>query len=169
METAVLFVFSLLFYLALTAGSGSLLLWSVEELFSGVLISLFVSVLAARLLSSAGLKPRTSWLNPVRWLMLLAYGCGPFFLAMAKANLDVAYRVITGRIRPGIVRIPTGLRTDFGTAFLANSITLTPGTLTVDADDKRNLYVHWINVTDRKPSASKVCGSFPVWARRIAE
>ena len=89
---------------------------------------------------------------------------------MARANVDVAYRLITGRIRPGIVRIKTGLKTDLGLAMLANSITLTPGTLTVEVDDKTNdLYVHWINVTDKDPKPEEVCGSMLKWVRRIAE
>lgn len=67
---------------------------------------------------------------------------------MAKANFDVAYRVITGKINPGIVKMSPGLKTDTALTFLANSITLTPGTLSVDTDDEKNLYVHWINVDE---------------------
>jgi multicomponent Na+:H+ antiporter subunit E len=58
---------------------------------------------------------------------------------------------------------------------LANSITLTPGTLSVDIDENNNdLYVHWINVDkkaiQKKPVDCKyVCGNFPKWIRRIAE
>ncbi len=110
----------------------------------------------------------------MRWLKFLVYGFGPFFLAMAKANLDVAYRVITGKIRPGIVKIDPKLKSDFGVTFLANSITLTPGTLSVDVDDENHLYVHWINIPEgeeKKDFADikKVCGTFPEWARRVAD
>jgi multicomponent Na+:H+ antiporter subunit E len=57
---------------------------------------------------------------------------------------------------------------------LANSITLTPGTLSVDVKPETNeLFVHWINV---KPEVLKdmprdyhpICQAFPDWARRIA-
>jgi multicomponent Na+:H+ antiporter subunit E len=94
---------------------------------------------------------------------------------MAKANVDVAYRVITGRINPAIVKINPNLKTDMSLAILANSITLTPGTLTVDVDEETNeLYVHWINVD---PEVLKqmprdyhpICHDFPDWARRIAD
>jgi len=109
-------------------------------------------------------------LQPHRWVLFLFYLIGPFFLAMARANLDVAYRVITGRIRPGIVRFNPGLRTDLARTVLANSITLTPGTLTVDVDDESgDFYVHWINVKREEPRPEDVCGPFPTWARRIAE
>jgi multicomponent Na+:H+ antiporter subunit E len=98
----------------------------------------------------------------------------PFFFAMAKANIDVAYRVITGRINPAIVKINPNLKNDTSLTILADSITLTPGTLSVEVDQKTNeLYVHWINI---KPDVLKdmprdyhpICGSFPEWARRIA-
>jgi multicomponent Na+:H+ antiporter subunit E len=63
---------------------------------------------------------------------------------------------------------------DTSTALLANSITLTPGTLSVEVDEKTNdLYIHWINVDEAvlrtTPRDSRaICGNFPRWARRIA-
>jgi len=109
-------------------------------------------------------------LNPLRWVIFLVYLIGPFFWAMAKANVDVAYRVITGKINPGIVKISPGLKTDLGITLLADSITLTPGTLSVDIDEKNNdLYIHWINVTTLKPTTHHICTNFPQWIRRIAE
>ena len=102
--------------------------------------------------------------------MFLIYIAIPFFLEMARANIDVAYRVITGRINPGIVKIKTGLSTDLGTTMLANSITLTPGTLTVDVDDATNdLYIHWINIKNKDPKPDEVCGRMLSWVRRITE
>jgi len=94
---------------------------------------------------------------------------------MAKANIDVAYRVITGRINPGIVKISPNLKNDLSLTLLATSITLTPGTLSVEVDEETNdLYVHWINVKmdalKKMPRDYKdICGTFPDWARRIAE
>jgi len=66
-----------------------------------------------------------------------------------KANIDVTYRVIHPDIpiNPGIVKVKTSLKSDTGLTFLANSITLTPGTLSVDIDkDEGALYIHWIDV-----------------------
>jgi multicomponent Na+:H+ antiporter subunit E len=163
------FVFSLLVYLALTAGSGGFLLWSLEEIVFGIFFASLASVLARRIFPVLELRPRLELLNPVRWLIFIAYAVGPFLLSMTRANLDVAYRIITGRIRPGIVRISPGLKTNIGITMLANSITLTPGTLTVDIDDQKNLYVHCINVGKRKPSMRDVCHSFPEWIKRVAE
>jgi len=69
-----------------------------------------------------------------------------------KANVDVAYRVAHPNlpIKPGIVKVKTILKSNSGLTFLANSITLTPGTLTVDVDRENGfLYVHWIKVRDK--------------------
>ena len=74
----------------------------------------------------------------------------PVFLwEMLKANIDVAYRVVHPRlpINPGIVKVRTSLQSDIAITLLANSITLTPGTMSVDVDkDSALLYVHWIDV-----------------------
>ena len=162
-----------IFYLLLTFGSGTIGAWSLEEWISGAVLSLIVGAVAGHIAfdhKRQGKKSSLRMLNPLRLLLFLVYLIGPFLWAMAKANLDVAYRVITGKIRPGIVRISPGLNTDFGITLLANSITLTPGTLSVDVDEESgDLFVHWINVTDIDPAAVAVCGSFIDWARRIAE
>ena len=163
------FVLSMLFYLSLTAGSGNILYWSQFEIAMGVVFSLLTAIFARALFSASGVKTGWKMLNPVRWLLFITYAIGPFLWNLTKANIDVAYRVITGRINPAIVRIDPGMKTDFGLALLANSITLTPGTLSVDADDERNLYVHCINAKKKNPKAEDVCGSFHKWAGRIAE
>jgi multicomponent Na+:H+ antiporter subunit E len=70
------------------------------------------------------------------------------FAAVVRANLDVAGRIVRRRIplRPGVVAVRTRLRTRMGRLILANSITLTPGTLSVDiAGD--TLFIHWIDVS----------------------
>jgi multicomponent Na+:H+ antiporter subunit E len=161
------------FYLLLTWNSGAIGVWSIEELLTGVVLALIAGLVAGRVIAKKNAdSSKSPWrmLNPLRWLAFLVYLIGPFFWAMARANLDVAYRVITGRIRPGIVRLSPGLSTDLGVTLLANSITLTPGTLSVDVDEEKgDLFVHWINVTEPEPSCKTLCGSFPDWVRRIAE
>jgi len=158
-----------LVYLLLTIGSGDAGLWSREELIVGVVFA----VIAGGLLRNRFIGKDLRMLNPKRWFTFLAY-LFPFFFAMAKANIDVAYRVITGRINPAIVKINPNLKNDMSLTLLANSITLTPGTLSVDVDQKTNeLYVHWINVDpevlkDMPRDYHPICGSFPDWAKRIA-
>jgi len=164
-------ILSVLLYLVFTTASGAVLVWSGTELLFGAAFALMVAAMSRRILHD-------KWpqiLNPRRLLLFIVYLFGPFLVALAKANFDVVYRVITGRINPGIVRISPGLKTDSGITLLANSITLTPGTLTVEVDEKTNdLYVHWINVDEQVLTTSprdysQICGGFPEWARRIAE
>ncbi|MDD3042710.1 MAG: Na+/H+ antiporter subunit E [Methanosarcinaceae archaeon] len=68
-----------------------------------------------------------------------------------KANIMVAKIVLqpTINIKPGIIRVPIRTRTNIGITGIANTITLTPGTLTVDiSDDQTALFVHSIDATD---------------------
>jgi multicomponent Na+:H+ antiporter subunit E len=70
-----------------------------------------------------------------------------FLSELMKSNLDVAKRVISPSlpINPGIVKVKTKLKSKMGRMILANSITLTPGTFTIDIIDD-TLYIHWIDV-----------------------
>ncbi len=167
-------VFVFLLYLVLTAGSGSVGLWSYEELGAGVVLSLLIGAISHPFFCK---KRSIRMANPLRILRLLLYVFIPFFLEMARANLDVAYRLITGKIRPGIIRIHPEMKTDLGLLLLANSITLTPGTLTVAVDDKTgDLFVHMIHIPEGLETAdimntSDVFSFFdlPGWIRRITK
>lgn len=79
-------------------------------------------------------------------------GFALFFLwEMIKANLQVAAAVLTPRyhLRPGVIAVPLEARTDSEITLLANLITLTPGTLSLDVStDRRVLYVHTMHLTD---------------------
>ncbi len=57
------------------------------------------------------------------------------------SSFDLIYRMISGRYRPGIVRIRTRLRSQIGRSVLANTISLVPGTLSLWLEDQR-IYVH---------------------------
>lgn len=115
------------------------------HLLVGVLVAGLVTGLAGHLFVG-----RLSLLGePRRWVHFCFVFLPRFLWEVVKANFDVAYRVISPRmpIRPGIVTIRTGLVSDMGLTMLANSITLTPGTMTVDIDRERGLlYIHWIAV-----------------------
>ena len=78
-----------------------------------------------------------------------------FFIELVKANLNVMRLVFSPRIdiHPGIVEIKTGLKSPIGRLALANSITLTPGTLVVDIIDD-SLFIHWIDVSSTDPVAA---------------
>ncbi|WP_194777843.1 Na+/H+ antiporter subunit E [Pararhodonellum marinum] len=75
-----------------------------------------------------------------------------FIYELIKANLQVAYDVITPSyyMKPGIIQIPLEAKTDLEITLLANFISLTPGTLSLDvSDDKKVLYVHAMYVRDK--------------------
>jgi multicomponent Na+:H+ antiporter subunit E len=70
------------------------------------------------------------------------------FWQILLANWDVFKRVWHPKrpISPGFVRVPHDTRSDLGTVIYANSITLTPGTVTVSVDrDQRELLVHCLH------------------------
>ncbi len=74
-----------------------------------------------------------------------------FIKELIKANIIVAYDIITPKdyMKPGIVAIPLDAKTNLEITLLANLITLTPGTLSLDvSNDKKTLYVHGLYVND---------------------
>ncbi|MFO8013047.1 MAG: Na+/H+ antiporter subunit E [Phycisphaerae bacterium] len=150
-------------YLAGSAAPGS----AVQEIAAGVLVSLLLAFWACRYLTVRGL----SIFSPKRWLCLLIY-IPVFFCACIKANLDVAYRVVHPKmpINPGVVAIRTTLTSDVAKLMLANSITLTPGTLTLDVSEEY-LFIHWINVesTDVDEASRLIGGRFEKYLKVIAE
>jgi multicomponent Na+:H+ antiporter subunit E len=146
-----------------------LLTWSLDV--QGVIVGAVIAVLFAFLLS--GLLPQRveRLFSPVRWFWALMHIISLSFWIIV-ANFDVLYRVIHPNmpIRPGIVKVKTTLKSDEAKTFLANSITLTPGTLTVDIIDDW-LYVHWINVhenlEDTEAITRDIAGRFEVTLRRV--
>jgi multicomponent Na+:H+ antiporter subunit E len=98
------FLLSFVAYLFLTASQGEILgLWSKYEIIAAVIVSLIIATISTKVLFQ---KKQYRLLNPLRWFIFLFYLIGPFFIALVKANLDVAYRVITGRINPYCENIP---------------------------------------------------------------
>jgi len=69
-----------------------------------------------------------------------------FMKELIKANIDMAIIVLSPSlpISPKIIKVKTTIRSKVGRAFLANAITLTPGTLSVDLDND-DLYIHVVN------------------------
>jgi multicomponent Na+:H+ antiporter subunit E len=74
-----------------------------------------------------------------------------FLWEMIRASVRVAHDVLTPTIysRPGVVAVPLDARTDEEITLLANLITLTPGTVSLDvSEDRRVLYVHGMFIDD---------------------
>jgi multicomponent Na+:H+ antiporter subunit E len=138
-----------------------------------LLIGVFVCALVAYL--TGDLFPqRFSHLFEVRRYLWALYYIPVFLWECLKANMDVAYRILHPDlpIKPGIVKINTALKTDVALTFLANSITLTPGTMSVEVDKEKGvLYIHWINVRERDVEAATrlIVGKFEKILKGIFE
>lgn len=92
-----------------------------------------------------------------------------FLYELVKANLQVAYEVITPKLnmKPGIVALPLDVKSNFGITILANLITLTPGTLSLDvSEDRKILYVHSMYIHDKEEFIKGIKNGFE---KRIIE
>lgn len=134
-----------------------LLIWMIangtlafDVLITGIVISAAIALAFA---SFARVYSVIRWSPKVilYYLMYLAV----FLIELTRANLNVMRLVFSPRIdiEPGIVEIKTSLKSPIGRLALANSITLTPGTLVVDIKDD-SLFIHWINVSATDPVAA---------------
>ena len=150
-----------------------LITWSfkVEELAAGAVVSLAVALFSSRFF----IHEKAFWLlNPVKFFGLIAY-LFIFLWELIKANCDVARRVYGGckDVNPGIVKVPVDVKSDYGRSMLANSITLTPGTITMDIaeeeDGQAYYYIHWIDVSaESGESAGKaIKGTLEKGVRRV--
>ncbi len=143
----------------------STLFW--EEIFAGIILSAIVAAIGFSSMTEKGMGN----LSPKRVFFMIGY-IPIFFIDVIKANLDVAYRVLHPAmpINPGIVEIHTSLKSDIAKLGLANSITLTPGTLTMDIDGER-MFIHWINVKtgDIKEASDIIAGKFEKFMKVIFE
>lgn len=127
----------------------SLLVWPLDfqHLIVGVVVAAFVAFMTGDMF----IRRANSFQHASRYFWFCYYI--PMFLwECLKANIEVALIVLNPRlpINPGIVKVKTTLKSDTGLTFLANSITLTPGTFCVDINSKEGvLYIHWINVKNQ--------------------
>ncbi len=135
------------------------IVWTGSVDRSDIAVMSAASLLVSAFFSKTRRMPR---ITPVKVAWSLAY-IGYLFIAIVKANFDVASRIVRPKIplNPGIVTVRTKLSTPLGRTVLANSITLTPGTLSVEIKGDL-LYVHWIDVatTDREEATEEIVAGF---------
>jgi multicomponent Na+:H+ antiporter subunit E len=131
-----LYIVSFLLWLLLTASLDP------AEIVAGLIVAAVVTLASRPHLSLfSGLR-----LSPRSVLPFLSY-LVVFLIALIRANFDMARRVLSPSLplRPGVVEVKTQLRSSIGRLILANSITLTPGTLTVDIRGE-TILIHWIDI-----------------------
>jgi len=155
------FILSMIFWLMLTFE------FSVPNLIVGAVASVITSLFFTRFF----IKNVYKLLQPKRYFWFIIY-LFVFVWECLKANVDVAYRVLHPAmpIRPGIVKIKTSLKSDLAKMLLANSITMTPGTITVDIIGDY-LYIHWIYIRSEDPKVYTeiITGAFEKYIKRIIE
>jgi len=92
-----------------------------------------------------------------------------FIKELIKANIEVAYDVITPRdhMKPGIIGIPLDAKSDLEITLLSNFITLTPGTLGLDVStDRKTMYIHAMYIEDKQDFINTIKNGFE---RRLLE
>ena len=132
---------------------------SLQEIFVGIMVAAFTALLSSKhlmFLDYFKISLATPW-HVLRYL-------GVFVVALLRANIDMARRVLSPRlpINPALVKVQTQLKSPMGKLVLANSITLTPGTLTVDVMGDY-LQVHWVDSTpgvDLEHATAAIAQSF---------
>lgn len=161
MRILALFILTFIFWLLLTFD------FSVTNLVAGAFAALITSLLFAKYF----FKKVGKLLQPVRYFWLLVY-LVIIIWECIKANFEVAYRVLHPAmpIKPGIVKVKLDLKSDFARTMLANSITMTPGTIAVDIVGD-NLFVHWIYVSSEDPEVyrQKIVGRFEKYIKKTFE
>lgn len=107
---------------------------------------------------------RKLWLS----LQLIAF----FLKELVVANWTVARLVIRPRlrVRPGIIAFPLELEGDLEITLLANLITLTPGTLSIDlSPDRKTLYIHTLDIEDAEEEKRKIKQGFERYLKEIRQ
>ena len=129
-------------------------------LLSGVISSLLVSYMSNDLLIGNG-DMKLGFIRTIRFIRFL-----PWLLwQIVLANIDLALRTLHPKmpINPMLINIKNNLKTDLGMVILANSITLTPGTVTIDVNENEFL----VHVISEKAAQSLISGEMQARVKKI--
>ncbi|EPE63371.1 na(+)/H(+) antiporter subunit E [Exiguobacterium sp. S17] len=86
-----------------------------------------------------------------------------FIKELIKSNIDVVKVLLSPKlnIEPGIIEVPTQLKSDWELTLLASLISLTPGTLSMDfSEDKKSIFVHSIHVPNKEQMIREIHNTF---------
>jgi len=138
-------------FLVLFASYLALAGFELQELLLGAVISVALTFILAKHVNFT-----LDYRFPVRLLVFVFAYVPLFVFQLILSNIDVAFRVLSPKIplNPGFVKISTDLKGDFAKLTLANSITLTPGTLSVDIDGS-DIYIHTVDVKGKTPEENR--------------
>ena len=95
----------------------------------------------------------------IRHPLILLHYLGVLVIDIVHGSFHVAYLILRGpaRLRPAFVEVPLALKTDLAISLLANTISLTPGTVSARLSaDKRTLIVHTLDTDDADAVISRI-------------
>ena len=153
-------------FLSLLAG-WLLLTWSLDigSVLAGVISSLLVSAVTYRIFVDETEAGRRAHLPRVHMFA--------FFLCLLVFNMYVAsfrvlWGILRGKINPGVVHFRTRLKTEIARVALSSSITLTPGTITLDLTED-HLVVHWLDAqtTHSRYAGELIKGMYEKLLRKV--
>ncbi len=153
----ILYAINLLMAIVWAAVTGSA---TLLNLIFGFVLSTLTLGLIREQVNGTGYLTRSLRVASLAWL---------FFVELAKSAWKVALMVVSPKvdIKPGIFAYPLTVTRDFEITLLANLITLTPGTLSVDvSEDRKTLYVHAIDCSDPEAARRDIADGFE---RKIRE
>jgi multicomponent Na+:H+ antiporter subunit E len=117
------------------------------------------------------------WLTPtdearayLRRLPLMIAFVGYYAWQVIASSLRIAWEIVTptAHRRPGIIEVPLDVRTDLQIALLANLITFTPGTVTLDLSaDRKTIIVHDMFLDDADSARRRIKDGLERWVLRI--
>ena len=159
----VLFIFCMLIWIGIN--------WPVDGywLFTGGIASMIVAMTIGSIFVH---RPHIV-VHAKRYLWI-SYYIIVLLIEVIRANIDIVFRLslINLPLNPGIVKIKTKIKSEIGLALLANSITFSRGTATVDIDaDKGYIYVHCLDVESQniKAATELIAGKFERILKKIFE
>jgi multicomponent Na+:H+ antiporter subunit E len=138
-------------FLVLFASYLALAGFELQELLLGAVVSVALTFILAKHVNYT-----LDYRFPVRLLVFIFVYVPLFVFQLVLSNIDIAFRVLSPKIplNPGFIKISTDLKGDFAKLTLANSITLTPGTLSVDIDGS-DIYIHTVHVKGKTPEENR--------------
>jgi multicomponent Na+:H+ antiporter subunit E len=102
----------------------------------------------------------------MNWLILI----GVFLVQLVRGALSVALRGVSSRLdlHPALIDYPLTVHTDAQITLLANLITLTPGTLSVDvSDNRKTLRIHVLDAPDDDAVIGHIAAGFETRVLRV--
>lgn len=131
--------------------------FAFDTVLVGMIISLLATILFGQTFFHYGNR-KFSLIELLKKISLLFLFIPVFFYEALSSALSVSAYVFKRNpsFSPGIVKVPTSLKNVTAISILANLITLTPGTLTLDFDlGERVYYIHWINVKTKEEAEAR--------------